>query len=96
MTKVNKTIGLLCKLQKTLPRQSLLTIYKAFLRPHLDYSDVIFDQSYNASLHQKLEHIQYNAALAITGAIRDTFKEKFFIELRFAIITKSTLVQKTH
>ena len=34
--KVNKTIGLLCKLQNTLPRTSLITIFKSFLSPHLD------------------------------------------------------------
>ena len=35
-TNVNKTTGLLRKLQITLPRQSLLAIYKAFFRPRLD------------------------------------------------------------
>ena len=36
MSKVDKTIGLLRKLQAILPRPSLVTIYKAFIRPHLD------------------------------------------------------------
>ena len=40
LTKVNKTIELLRKLQNILPRGSLLTIFKSFARPHLDYSDV--------------------------------------------------------
>ena len=35
--KVNKTIGLLSKLLNTLPRTSLITISKSFIRPHLDY-----------------------------------------------------------
>ena len=39
LSKVNKTIGLLRKLQAFLPRQSLVTVYKAFIRPHLDYGD---------------------------------------------------------
>ena len=38
--KVKKTIGLLCKLQDTLPRTSLITIFKSFIRPHLDYGDI--------------------------------------------------------
>ena len=76
LNKVNKTIGLLRKLQNTLPRPSLLTIYKSFIRPHLDYGDVIYDQGYNVSFQQKVESIQYNAAIAITGAIRGTSKEK--------------------
>ena len=41
LSKVNKTIGLLRKLQTFLPRQSLVKAYKAFIRPHLDYGDVI-------------------------------------------------------
>ena len=41
--KINKTwkgVGLLCKLSALLLWQSLLTIYKSFVRPHLDYGDV--------------------------------------------------------
>ena len=41
LNKVNKTIWLLRKLQNALPRPSLLTICKSFLRPHLDYGDII-------------------------------------------------------
>ena len=41
--KTNKTIGLLRKLSNLLPRQALVTIYKAFVRPHLDYGDVLYD-----------------------------------------------------
>ena len=38
---VNKLTAVLQKLQTVLPRHSLLTIYKALIRPHLDYCDVI-------------------------------------------------------
>ena len=81
LNKVNKGIGILRKLRHVLPRPSLLTIYKSFIRPHLDYRNVIYDQSYNASFHQRLERIQYSAAIAITGAIRGTSREKLFEEL---------------
>ena len=37
LNKVSKTIGLLSKLQKILPRPPLITIYKSFIRPHVDY-----------------------------------------------------------
>ena len=49
VNKINKTIGLLRKFQNFLPRKSLLTIYKPFIRPHLDYGDIIYDQTYNTS-----------------------------------------------
>ena len=81
LNKVNKTIGLLRKLQNIRPRSVLLTIYKSFIRPHPDYGDIIYDQAYNASFHQKLELLQYNACLAITGAIRGTSREKLYEEL---------------
>ena len=81
LTKVNETIGLLRKLRNILPRGSLLTIFKSFVRPHLDYGDVINDQSYNNTFHQKMESIQYNAELAITGAIRGSSREKLYQEL---------------
>ena len=79
--KISKTIGLLRKLHNFLPRAALITIYKAFIRPHLDYGDILYDQAYNMSFHQKLESIQYNACLAITGAIRGTSKEKLYQEI---------------
>ena len=50
-SKVNKTIGLLPKLQDTLPRTSLITIFKSFVRFHLDYGDIIYDRVYNTSFH---------------------------------------------
>ena len=40
---VNKTINFFRKFQPTLPRKSLVTIYKSFIRPHLYYGDVIYD-----------------------------------------------------
>ena len=79
--KISKTIGLLRKLHNFLSRAALITIYKAFIRPHLDYDDIFYDQAYNMSFHQKLESIQYNACLAITGAIRGTSKEKLYQEI---------------
>ena len=58
-----------------------MTIYKSFVRPHLDYGDVIYDQPNNSNLSHKIESVQYNAVLAITGAIRGTSKEKMYKEL---------------
>ena len=78
--KTNKTIGLLRKLSNLLPRQALVTIYKAFTK-HLDYGDVLYDQAFHNSFHAKIESIQYNACLAITGAIRGASRENIYQEL---------------
>ena len=85
---VDKTIGLLCKLQAVLPRPFLVTVYKVFIRPHLDYGDIIYGQAYKEPFHQKLESIQYNAALAITGAITGTSREKLYRELGLESLQK--------
>ena len=46
--KTFKTIGLLCKLQTFLPRTPLITIYISFIRPYLDYDDMIYAALANA------------------------------------------------
>ena len=71
-----KGIGLLRKLQFILPGTSLLTIYKSFIRLHLDYFHVVQDQPSNDAFSNKLKTVQYNAALAVTGAITGTSREK--------------------
>ena len=83
LCKINETIGLARKLQNLLPRIALITLYKAFVCPHLDYGDIIYDQAHNASFHQKLESLQYNSCLAITGAIHGSSREKLYQELGF-------------
>ena len=39
--KVSRTIALLRKLQHFLPRQALITIYKSYIHPYLDYGDIL-------------------------------------------------------
>ena len=79
--KVSRTIALLRKLQHVLPRQALITIYKSFICPYLDYGDILYDKVFNESFYQKIESIQCNACLAITGAIRGNSREKNYQEL---------------
>ena len=82
LNKVNKTIGLQRKSQLILPRHSLITIYKTFIRPHQDYGDAIYDRAVNESFHQRHEPVKYNAAIKITGGIRGTSSEKLFFGLK--------------
>ena len=77
-TSYQKHLGMLI-----LRRRSLVTIWKSFIRPHLDYGVIIFDQAFNKSFQDNLESIQYNASLAITGAVKSTSKKKLYQELGF-------------
>ena len=71
------------KLNFLIPRTFVLTVYKSFIRPHLGYGDVIYDQPNLSSVINKIESVQYNAVLAITGAIRVTPKEKLYLKSGF-------------
>ena len=81
LIKTRKIIRLIRNLQQIIPRAALLTIYKSFLRAHLDYGDIIYDLAFDESFQNKLESVQYDAALAITGAIRGSSRAKLYQEL---------------
>ena len=70
LSKVYKGIGLLRNLPSKPPRQALVAIYKVFIRTHLDYGDIVYDKPNNETFINKIERARYDAALAITGAIR--------------------------
>ena len=44
ISKRMKGIGIIKKLSSVPPRKSLITIYKSFVRRHLNYGDLIYDQ----------------------------------------------------
>ena len=83
LSKVYKGIGLFKNLSNKLPRQALVRIYKAYIRPCLDYGDIVYDKPNNETFINKTEIAQYDAALAITGAIRRTSREKHYAKLGF-------------
>ena len=58
----------------------LLSIYKTLLRPDLYYCGVIYDKPLKEKFTDTVESFQYNAALAITGVIKGTSKEKLYNE----------------
>ena len=98
----NRGVGVIRRLYHYSPRKSMIQIYKSFIRPHLDYCDIIyhkplhdiFSSEYyservssdplhnNEQFTNKIEAVQYNSALAITGCIRGTSREKLYSELQ--------------
>ena len=81
LNKVYFDVGKIKRLRDILPRDSLVTIYESFIRPHLDHGNVIYDQPNSDSFSDKIEQLQYKASLAITGAIRGTSRECLYHEL---------------
>ena len=81
ITKASKGIGAIKKLNNVLPRKALLTIYKSFVRPRLDYGDILYLQPLNKSINSKLESVQYNATVAVTVVTKGTSRLKLYKEL---------------
>ena len=91
ISKARKIIGMLRFLSRYLPRNTLNELYKLHVRPHLDYRDVIYHDppktcefSGNVTLSnlmEKLESVQYSAALAVSGTWRGSSREKLYKEL---------------
>ena len=81
--KAKRNIAILKYLSKFLPLRTLDQMYKALVRSHLDYCDVIYhipSITYQPplgmtlrSLMEKVGRVQYQAALVITGAWQDKF-----------------------
>ena len=89
--KAKKNIGIIKHLNRFLPFHSLNQMYSALVRSHLDYCDVIYHippkillPPLGMSLHdhmEMIEKIQYQAALAVTGAWQGTSRVKLYEDL---------------
>ena len=60
---------------------TILRIYISFIRPHLDYVDIIYNKPDNQSFKNKTEYVWYKACTAITGAIQETSRDRLYHEL---------------
>ena len=70
-------------------RDVLDQIYKLYVRPHLDYGDIIYhkyDPEFKLHFTKRLESTQYSAALAVSGAWRGTNTDKIYEELGWEIL----------
>ena len=77
-------IGVIRYMSRYVTRDVLDQMYKLYIRPHLDYGDIIYhkyDPEMNLDFTKKLEATQYTAALAVSGAWRGTNKYKLYEEL---------------
>ena len=71
--KARSGIGIIRFLSKYVSRDVLDQTYKLYVRPHLDYGDIIYhkyDPEFKLDFTRKLESTQYLAALTVSGAWR--------------------------
>ena len=77
LTKASKAIAVIKRLRNSLPRKSLITIYKAIIRPHLDYGDILYDQPNNAAFVKKLNLFNTKQLLQLLVQFKVLHKKNF-------------------
>ena len=55
LTKTSKGVVVIKRLRNSLPRKSLIIIYKAIIRSYLDYGGILCDQTNNATFCQNIK-----------------------------------------
>ena len=78
--KAGKKLDILTGLKYKLDRSTLERLYVAFIRPVLEYGDVLFDNC-TEECSNMLESIQKRAGRVVTGAIRGTSSVVLYNEL---------------
>ena len=82
--KARRGIGLIKCLSKYASRDVLDQVYKLYVRPHLDYGDVIyyrFDPDMKSTVTKNIEQTQYTTTLAVTGVWKGTSRQRLYEEL---------------
>ena len=78
LTKASKGIAVKRRLIKnSLLRKSLITIYKAIIRPIIDYGDILYDQPNNATFCQKTESFNTKQLLQLLVQLKVPHKKTF-------------------
>ena len=84
IVKVRRRISMVRYMAKYVSRNVRDQIYKLYVRPHLDYGDIIYhkhDPEFTHDMTKRLERIQCSAALAVSGAWRGTNIDRLYEKL---------------
>ena len=55
--------------------------FKSFVRPILDYGDIIYDKSHKVFFIEKVERVQHDSFLVTAVAFKGTSRERLYKEL---------------
>lgn len=87
LTKAKSGLSLMKYLAKYINREKLDMTYKMYVRPHLEYGDVIFHDSCQ-DMMDLIESIQYQAGLIVTGCWKGTSRLKLLNELGWELLSE--------
>ena len=102
--KAKKNIGIIKHLNAFLPLKTLTLMYKALVRSHLEYCDVIYHIPHvfnvpplSVSLHclmEKVESIQYQSALAVSGTWKGSSRIKLYDGLGWKFLSDRRMCRR--
>ena len=79
MIKVSSRLSVFRRVKIKLKRSHLQTIYISFIRPLMEYGDIVWD-NITDYLKQSLESLQLEAARIVTGATKLTYRQLLYDE----------------
>ena len=92
-SKAGSKVDVLSRLMYKLDRQTLEIMYTSFIRPSLEYGDVVWANMSQCKIRQ-LELIQKRAGRIISGAVRGTSTEIIYSELGWDSLEKRRYYHK--
>ena len=100
INKAKRCLGVLKFSSQYLPISAMDRVYKSFIRPKMEYGDLIYHRSPYISYElspldvkkissdmAKLESVQYQAALTVSGAWKGSSKTKIYKELGWSFLS---------
>ena len=78
--KASKRLNILKGIKYKVDRSTLRKLYKSLVRPLMEYADVLWDGCTDSE-SDLLEHVQYEAAKIVTGAMKGTSKQRLMQEI---------------
>ena len=88
-----KGLSLLKFLSKYVDRNVLDLSYKMYIRPHLDYGDVIYHYQ-RRDLMNLIENVQYKGALIMSGCWQGTSCDKLYEELGWESLSDRNMIRR--
>ena len=82
VAKIRPQIACLRSFKHKFNRKTLEILYKAYILPHLDYADVVWDNC-SLAMANDLENAHLDALRTITGSVRGTSHNKLYTESGF-------------
>ena len=93
LNRAGKRVDILSYLKYRIDRFTLEIMYKSYIRPIIEYGDVIMSNM-NEQQIQSIESVHKRAGMIISGAIRGTSSETVFGEQRWCSISKRREIHK--